>query len=197
MESQSPCVGCTTAEIGLVTEKPKLISVCIDTGTEITVWPPELAPETPTEECEESRTSVKYFGPGQGRPDTRQPRTQAVHHPGLRDEASPDGCDVLAIGHDVHFTAEGSRAEHREIGDVMNLVRRGGKFEIDGGGVIPVMAPGMPTAAKRARHQVHHCPEEDGVAYVATDYAFMGEKVEDDRMNDKCLPIFVHKFYKD
>ena len=39
--------------------------------------------------------------------------------------------------------------------------------------------------------------EEDGVAYVATKYAFMGEKVEDDRMSDKCLPILVHKFYKD
>ena len=39
--------------------------------------------------------------------------------------------------------------------------------------------------------------EEDGVAYVAADYAFMGEKVEDDRMSDKCLPILVHKFYKD
>ena len=29
---------------------PKLISVCIDSGAEITVWPPELAPETRTEE---------------------------------------------------------------------------------------------------------------------------------------------------
>ena len=38
--------------------------------------------------------------------------------------------------------------------------------------------------------------EEEG-AYVATDYAFMGEKVEDDRMSDRCLPILVHKFYKD
>ena len=25
----------------------------------------------------------------------------------------------------------------------------------------------------------------------------MGEKVEDDRMSDKCLPILVHKFYKE
>ena len=89
-----------------------------------------------------------------------------------------------------------------------------------GGGVIPLMAPGMPTPAERARHEVDHCPyqawcrccvagrgkadahfrresEEDGVAYVATDYAFMREKVEDDSMSDKCLPILVHKSYKD
>ena len=84
-----------------------------------------------------------------------------------------------------------------------------------GGGVIPLMAPGMPTAADRARHAVDHCPrssvagrgksdthfrrecEEDGVAYVVADYPFVGEKVEDDRMSDKCLPILVQKFYKD
>ena len=86
--------------------------------------------------------------------------------------------------------------------------------------VVPLLAPGMPTAAERARHEVDHCPyqawcrscvagrgkadahfcresEEEGVAYVVTDCAFMGEKVEDDRMSDRCLPILVHKFYKD
>ena len=89
-----------------------------------------------------------------------------------------------------------------------------------GGGVVPLLAPGMPTAAERAKHEVDHCPyqawcrscvagrgkadahfrgesEEEGVAYVATDHAFMGEKVEDDRMSDRCLPILVHKFCKD
>ena len=40
-------------------------------------------------------------------------------------------CDLLATGHDVHFTAEGSWAEHRKTGDVINFVRRSGKFEID------------------------------------------------------------------
>ena len=51
-------------EIGAVTTKSKLISVGIDSGAEITVWPPELAPETPTEESDESRLGVKYYGPG-------------------------------------------------------------------------------------------------------------------------------------
>ena len=40
-------------------------------------------------------------------------------------------CDLFATGHDVHFTAEGSWAEHRKTGDVINFVRRGGKFEVD------------------------------------------------------------------
>ena len=30
VESLSPCAGCTAAEIGSVTEKPKQISVCMD-----------------------------------------------------------------------------------------------------------------------------------------------------------------------
>ena len=64
MEPQSPFAGCTAAESGSVTEKPKLISVCVDFGAEITVWPLELAPETPTEESVESGSDVKYFGPG-------------------------------------------------------------------------------------------------------------------------------------
>ena len=40
-------------------------------------------------------------------------------------------CDLLATGHDVHFTAEGSWVEHRKTGEVINFIRRGGKFEMD------------------------------------------------------------------
>ena len=223
---------------------------------EITVWPPEIAPETPTEESDESRLGVKYFGPGDKNCPTR------VNHGRRRDVVKVGGlerilkahvvpvrkpllavCDLLATGHDVHFTAEGSWVEHRKTGEVINFIRRGGKFEIDvevqlpepvgkrvgasfavsaiegagvppregaqdalpegeqlrqhqaaagGGGVVPLLAPGMPTAAEKARHEVDHCPyqawcrscvagrgkadahfrresEEEGVAYVATD----------------------------
>ena len=82
--------------------------------------------------------------------------------------------------------------------------------------MIPLMAPGMPTSAERARHEVDHCPyqawcrscvagrgkadarfrresREDGVAHVAAYHAVMGEKVVDDRMSDKCLPVLVLK----
>ena len=47
-----------------MTENSKWISEDVDSGAEITVWLPELAPETPTEESEESRSGVKHFGPG-------------------------------------------------------------------------------------------------------------------------------------
>ena len=83
-----------------------------------------------------------------------------------------------------------------------------------------MIAPRMPTAAEKPRHEVDHCPcqawcrscvavrgkadahfrresAEDGVAYIAMEFAVMGEKVEDDRVSDKCLPILVHKFYED
>ena len=79
--------------------------------------------------------------------------------------------------------------------------------------MIPLRAPGMPTAAERARHEVDYCQnqawcrscvadahfrresEEDGVPYVAADYAFMGEEVGDCRMTS-ALPILVYKFHK-
>ena len=36
--------------------------------------------------------------------------------------------------------------------------------------------------------------ELDGVAYVATDYSFMREKVEDDRISDSCLSILKDRW---
>ncbi len=84
----------------------------------------------------------------------------------------------------------------------------------------PLKAPPAPTAEERAKHEVDHCPyqawcrscvagrgkadahfrhesDEAGVPVVACDYAFMGEKVEDEQLSDKCLPILVHKFGPD
>ena len=127
-------------EIGTVTTNSKLISG-IDSSAEITVWPPELAPETPTEESDESRLGVKYFGPG----DKNGPTL--VNHGRRRYVVKVGGlerilkapvrkpllavCDLLATGHDVHFTAKGSWVEHRKTGEVINFIRRGGRFEID------------------------------------------------------------------
>ena len=36
----------------------------MDSGAEVTVWPPELFPEVPTVESDDSRRGVMYFGPG-------------------------------------------------------------------------------------------------------------------------------------
>ena len=73
VESQCLCAGCPAAEIGSVTDMPELISVCVDSAAEITVWPPELALETPTEETEESGSGVKCF------PGDRNGRTLVNH----------------------------------------------------------------------------------------------------------------------
>ena len=144
VELPSLRAGSTAAEIGSVTEKPKLISVGIDSGAEITVWPPELAPETPTEESDESRSGVKHFCPGDKNGPTLVnlgrrrftikvggiKRILKAHVVPVRRPLQAV-CDLLATGHDVHFTAEGSWAKHRTTGDVINFVRRGDKFEID------------------------------------------------------------------
>ena len=108
-------------EIGAVTTNSKLISVGIDSGAEITVWPPELAPETPTEESDESRVGVKYFGPGDKNGPTlvNHGRRRYVVKVGgleriLKAHVVPVRkpllavCDLLATGHDVHFTAKTS-----------------------------------------------------------------------------------------
>ena len=131
-------------EIGALTTSSKLISVGMDSGAEITVWPPELAPETPTEESDESRLGVKYFGPGDKNGPTlvNHGRRRYVVKVGgleriLKAHVVPVRkpllavCDLLATGHDVHFTAKGSWVEHRKTGEVINFIRRGGKFEID------------------------------------------------------------------
>ena len=176
--------------------------------------PQSLHHETPTEESDESRLGVKNFGPG----DKNGPTL--VNHGRRRYVVKVGGLerilkahvvpvqkpllavfDLLATGHDVHFTAKGSWVEHRKTGEVINFIRHGGaapepvgkrvgaSFAVSpiegagvppregardalpegeqlrqhqaaagGGGVVPLLAPGMPTAAERARHEVDHCP---------------------------------------
>ena len=131
-------------EIGAVTTSSKLISVGIDSGAEFIVWHPEIAAETPTEESDESRPGVKYFDPGDKNGPTlvdHGRRRYVVKVGGLKRNLKAHVfpvrkpplvvCDLLATGHDVHFTAEGSWVEHRRTGEVINFIRRGGKFKID------------------------------------------------------------------
>ena len=224
-------------------EKLKLLSVCINSGAEITVWPPELEPETPTEQSEESRSGVRYFGPG----DKNGP-TLVNHGRGRYtiqfvtcwqlptmciSRLKEAGLNIARLA----MTRWEVRGRRGGAAPVSVGKRVGASFAvspIEGAGMPPRegaqdasqdgeqlrqhQAPGMPTAAERARHEVDHCPyqawcrssvagrgkanahfrresEEDGV-FVRC-YEFMREKLEDDRMSDKCLPIVLHKFYKD
>ena len=76
-----PRAGGTAAEIDAVTENQKLVSVIIDSGAEVMVWPSELALEIPIEESEESPSSVKYCtfwtGTGENQLSTRKDECQS------------------------------------------------------------------------------------------------------------------------
>ena len=84
----------------------------------------------------------------------------------------------------------------------------------------PMMVPNMPSPEERARHEVDHMPyapwyrscvawkgktdghlvntsDHSGVKGVACDYCVMGDAVEGDAKNERCLPVLVLKFYGD
>ena len=103
VESPFPRAGSTAAEIGSVTEKPRLISVGIDSGAEITVWPPELALENTHRGVRGESIRREVLWPRrQARSDTGSPRTPAVYNQGRRDEANSEGsrgsCAETAAG---------------------------------------------------------------------------------------------------
>ena len=64
VEQPIPRAGSTAAEIDTVTDSQKLMSVIIDSSTGIVVWSSALAPDTPTEDSEESLSGGKYDDPG-------------------------------------------------------------------------------------------------------------------------------------
>ena len=86
--------------------------------------------------------------------------------------------------------------------------------------IVALRRPEEPTAEERRRHEIDHLPfvgwcrscvagrgkadqhcgkdhDEDAIARISCDYCFLGEKVEDDKLSDKCLPILVHTFHAD
>ena len=113
-------------------------------GAEITVWPPGLHPSVPTESSKESQAGVKYFGPG----DTVTPslpnmgrRKYRLDIGGVRRHDKVNivpvwmlllaMCDLEDNGHDIYIVNGKRWAEHRETGEVININRRGGRYEID------------------------------------------------------------------
>ena len=83
-----------------------------------------------------------------------------------------------------------------------------------------MMAPNMPTPEERTRHDEDHMPylawcrscvagkgkadehllkksHNSCVKGVACGYCFMGDAVEGGVMNERCLPVLVHKFHGD
>ena len=67
----------------------------VDSGAEVTVWPPELVPGIATVESDESRQGVKYFEPGDDitpRLPTLDKRQYSLKVGHLLTEASVDIC---------------------------------------------------------------------------------------------------------
>jgi len=121
------------------------VTVGIDSGAEVSVWPRDLRPEVPMEETSQSRAGVMYYGPG----DTVSP---SIRNLGRRiytgqvegnrrtlrmnicDARRPlvAVCDMNDAGHDVHMMANGTHwAERAETGEVTRFHRRGGRCEFD------------------------------------------------------------------
>ena len=131
------------AEIGAVGSSGDVL-IGLDSGAEVTVWPPELHPGVPTEPSIQSRSGVKYFGPGDKDGPTlvnEGMRKYDLDFDGVRRQARVNVvkvrrpllalCDLFDHGHDIHFTkAKGCWAEHRETGETINITRNGGKYEM-------------------------------------------------------------------
>lgn len=134
---------CATSFEKIVKGK-RMVTIGIDSGAGVSVWPKELCKDYPTRETKESKAKVVYSGAGStSEPivnegerrirlevdgDVRGARVQvaAVRKPLL---SVSEMCDA---GHDVHFFHTGEAyCVHRETGKIMTFTRRKGVFEID------------------------------------------------------------------
>ncbi|CAK0871008.1 unnamed protein product [Prorocentrum cordatum] len=181
-------------EVGMVHAQTTTnhVTMGLDSGAEVTVWPPELFPQVATEESPESRRGVKYFGPGDretpslpnlGRRRYDLRRSANVNVVPVRKPLLAM-CSMMDAGHDLHFKC-GGRCYAKHC-----------RHEIDH---MPYAAWCRSCVAGKGKADPHFLKTSDdfGVQGVACDYCFMGDAVESDKATDKCLPILVHKFYGD
>ena len=122
----------------------RIVSVGIDSGAGVTVWPADLFAEYPTKPAAESQSGVTYRSAGQGEAGIRdqgqriyditvdgkmrklKARIAKVHKRLLSVSEMNDA------GHDVHFMADGrAYAVHSNSGETMRFTRRRGVCEID------------------------------------------------------------------
>lgn len=138
-------MGTSEKEIGALQGDACKISIGVDSGAEISVWPLQLRPDVPVQPTNESRQGVSYWAPGdlQG-PSIKNLGTRAykIKAGGQSMDHRPTICEVrrplMSVaalndnGWDVHFMNKtGSWAEHVKTGTFLNFRRRGGRFELD------------------------------------------------------------------
>jgi hypothetical protein len=136
--------------IAQMTEERKVwkngkVTIGIDSGAELSVWPPELCPEIKTEPTAASKAGTKYYGPGDKEAPTlpdlgsrtyqlknnRVTMSHKVHVVPVRKPLMAT-CDLNDAGYDVHLLA--SRrcyAEHVKTGQILQFERRGHRIELD------------------------------------------------------------------
>jgi hypothetical protein len=126
------------------------VTIGLDSGAEITVWPPELVLEIPTEDSPESRRGVKYYCPGGTVAPSLPNLGERVYESdigGVRRHANVQivpvrkplsaQCDFEDHGHDVFFVDGRRWARRRESGEVLEMHRRGGRYELDARVILP------------------------------------------------------------
>ena len=136
------CANLRPATIGTVQSSSERITMGVDSGAEVTVWPPELFPEVATVESEESRRGMRYFGQ----------ETKSHQHVSILANVNslkvghllrnanvnvvPVQKPLLALcslsGHDVYFARDaGCSVIRTETREEIEVHRRGEKFEMD------------------------------------------------------------------
>ena len=126
-------------------EGPRKVSIGVDSGAGVTIWPKSLCSDYPTRASEASKAGVQYAGAGAGSRAIKNEgeRVMKLQLAGgdqraMRTAVGEVRKPLLAVsgmvdaGHDVHFLASGeSFAVHKETGTITKFVRRRGVFEID------------------------------------------------------------------
>jgi len=126
----------------------KMVRIGVDSGAEISVWPPELVPEVPIQDSPQK--GIKYYGPGDVNGPTLENLGQRKYQlmMGTVKRVAKMNivkvrkplialCDIIDHGHDVYFVDGVAWARHRATGEIINFTRRGGKFEIEAEVLLP------------------------------------------------------------
>ena len=133
-------------------ETRRRVSIGLDSGAELMVWPPNLIPEVETKPSKDSRSGTKYYGPGDVHGPTlanQGKREYFIDSSGVQRKSKVqvvDGrkpllaiCDLEDNGHNICIVNGNRYAEHKETGERIKIHRRGGRYELDGD--VLVLAP--------------------------------------------------------
>ncbi|CAK0797196.1 unnamed protein product [Prorocentrum cordatum] len=165
-----------TQEVGMVHAQTATnrVTMGLDSGAEVTVWPPELFPQVATEPL---LAMCSMMDGGHDLHFKCGGRCYAKH---------------CKTGKEIEIT----RGVPAMMAPNLPTPEERARHEIDH---MPYAAWCRSCVAGKGKADPHFLKTSDdlGVQGVACDYCFMGDAVESDKATDKCLPILVHNFYGD